>query len=241
MRTAQGLLVGCATTSTTCEGAVLVTTSVDSCSERQTETRADCANQGMACLPDYGCAIPCTTDRECPTGDYCDGTACQEDLPDGDICNFDSGPPCAPGLVRQPVGHAWVPFALQGRGVDGSWSHTASMLRTFLITFASVVVLCGAQGACSTTNGNCSIFASDYDQSCRQDTDCVAVFSGSFCGGHSCACENSAINVSDQQRYVSDLQSDDAPECPCPAPPAVACSQGTCVVRPLGLPDGGTD
>ena len=63
----------------------------------------DCASQGMACLPDYGCAIPCTTDRECPTGDYCDGTACLEDLPDGDICNFDSGPPCAPGLLCQPV------------------------------------------------------------------------------------------------------------------------------------------
>jgi hypothetical protein len=96
-------LFDASTTSTTCEGTVLVTTSVDSCSERQTETRMDCASQGMACLPDYGCAIPCTTDRECPTGDYCDGTACQEDLPEGDICNFDSGPPCAPGLVCQPV------------------------------------------------------------------------------------------------------------------------------------------
>jgi hypothetical protein len=45
---------------------------------------------------------------------------------------------------------------------------------------------------------SCTLDASRYDQSCTQDSDCVAVFLGDFCGAHACACENAAINLSSQ-------------------------------------------
>jgi hypothetical protein len=101
-----------------------------------------------------------------------------------------------------------------------------------------VVVLIASLDHCK---GNCSIEASSYDQSCTLDSDCVAVFSGSFCGDHECACENSAINVSAQTRYVADLQNDHAPECPCPSPPAVSCNGGTCGLRTNSAVDAGAD
>jgi hypothetical protein len=107
-------LFDASTSSTRCEGTVLVTTSIDSCSERQTETRSDCASQGLSCVPDYGCAIPCTIDRDCPGGDFCSGgTVCEPDLPDGSHCALDSGPPCAPGLVCMPI-------SLSEAGLSGS-------------------------------------------------------------------------------------------------------------------------
>jgi hypothetical protein len=79
--------------------------------------------------------------------------------------------------------------------------------------------------------GSCSLEATNYDQSCKADSDCVAVFSGSFCGAHTCACENAAINVSSESRYSADFNNEGAPRCPCPAAPAVACNQGTCGLR----------
>lgn len=89
--------------------------------------------------------------------------------------------------------------------------------------------------------GNCSIEASSYDQSCTLDSDCVAVFSGSFCGAHECACENSVINVTAEARYEADLQNDHAPECPCPSPPPVSCNAGTCGLRTASSVDSGAD
>jgi hypothetical protein len=89
-------------------------------------------------------------------------------------------------------------------------------------------------------SASCSINAADYDQACHEDSDCVAAFSGSFCGSNACACENAAINVSAQAQYSADLERDNAPRCPCPSPPPVACNQGTCGLR-AALQDGGAD
>ena len=87
---------------------------------------------------------------------------------------------------------------------------------------------------CSSNNSSCSIDASHYDRSCKQDSDCIAVYSGSFCGSGSdtCACENAAISASAQSQYDSDLSATHPLVCPCPAPPAVGCNAGTCVVTP---------
>lgn len=41
----------------------------------------------------------------------------------------------------------------------------------------------------------------DYDQTCKEDADCVAVKDGDIC----CGCPNAAINKSDHQRYKDDL------------------------------------
>jgi hypothetical protein len=106
------------------------------------------------------------------------------------------------------------------------------------MTVATAVAAFAPLHHCSTS-GSCTISASNYDQSCAQDTDCIAAFSGSFCGGHACACENSAINASAQAQYEADLQNAHAPKCPCPAPPPVACNQGTCGLRTSGPADGG--
>jgi hypothetical protein len=76
-------------------------------------------------------------------------------------------------------------------------------------------------------SGSCSISATSYDRSCTQASDCVAVYSGPLCG-NSCACENSAINVGAQAQYESDLSASTYARCPCPSPPALACTNGSC-------------
>ena len=81
----------------------------------------------------------------------------------------------------------------------------------------------------------CSIRAADYDQSCSQDSDCVAVFNGDYCT--ECPCENTAINIDAQPQYNSDFLKGKYLACPCPAPPAVACNQGTCGLRSTEQPD----
>jgi hypothetical protein len=97
---------------------------------------------------------------------------------------------------------------------------------------------------CATLDGckdSCSLQAANYDQACQTDSDCVAVFLGSFCAAQSCACENAAINASSYQQYASDFEKDNAPRCPCPSPPPVACNQGTCGLRGSGVSEAGSD
>jgi hypothetical protein len=77
------------------------------------------------------------------------------------------------------------------------------------------------------SGGQCSIEATSYNQSCTGASDCVAVYSGALCGS-SCACANSAINVGAQAQYNTDLSASTYPRCPCPSPPQVACTSGTC-------------
>jgi hypothetical protein len=90
-------------------------------------------------------------------------------------------------------------------------------------------------------DSSCSLQAADYDQACQADSDCVAVFLGSFCGANSCACENAAINTSAYAQYASDFDKDNAPRCPCAAAPPVACNQGTCGLRGSGVGEAGSD
>jgi hypothetical protein len=73
------------------------------------------------------------------------------------------------------------------------------------------------------------ILASDYDQSCAADSDCVAVIVGELCD---CLCAMAAINKAELTKY-EEAASDRA--CgtfcsPCGAPKAVACDAGKCVI-----------
>jgi len=86
-----------------------------------------------------------------------------------------------------------------------------------------------ALAACADT----TVKASDYNQKCATDNECVDVFFGDACDA--CHCSNDAINVSDLPRYQKDL--DDATTCRegpvCAADCIVrrpVCQAGTCVL-----------
>ena len=61
--------------------------------------------------------------------------------------------------------------------------------------------------------------ASDYDQDCEVDSDCVAVFEGEGCTA--CRCPNAAISTQDATKYATDVQNAAKD---CPARGDVACA-----------------
>jgi hypothetical protein len=83
------------------------------------------------------------------------------------------------------------------------------------------------------------IRASDYDQSCTSNAECVGVGEGDTCGPP-CAitCPTTAINVSELTHYHSDLTAarwlyDGT--CNCPAAYGTCCQDGRCTVDPCCL------
>jgi hypothetical protein len=92
------------TSSTTCMDTVAVTTTIDTCSDAQHETRTDCAALGQQCRPTKGCVDQCSSDGDCPFAQYCSQTEgiCVADLVSGSCCTVDAGPPCSPGLECLP-------------------------------------------------------------------------------------------------------------------------------------------
>jgi len=80
-----------------------------------------------------------------------------------------------------------------------------------------------------------NIDPSSYDRSCRSDSDCVLMTSGSICAPRGCLCPNAAINVNDWNGYwqaVSALPQSPAP-CRCGDSfdsPRAVCSHGVCTV-----------
>jgi hypothetical protein len=95
---------------------------------------------------------------------------------------------------------------------------------------------CEQEKECLDRGGG-SIAASDYDQSCSVDSDCVGITAGDLCGA-GCNYVNDAINVADEQKYQSDVSSKvggtDQPWCPGQPWPA-ACYAGACAMA-FGLP-----
>lgn len=94
----------------------------------------------------------------------------------------------------------------------------------------------------SGTAGGGSIAASEFDQACQVDGDCVVVYQGTVC--NSCRCENAAIAKKELDRYRSELDARSAncgqiPGCAADcAAPNPYCVSGSCVasVKP---PDAG--
>ncbi len=87
--------------------------------------------------------------------------------------------------------------------------------------FALAAVACLLVACSSSSSHQANIAASDYDQSCQQDDECVAVYEGDVCacGG----CDNAAINASDSTAYSADR---DAAQSTCPS--GQQCFDGAC-------------
>ncbi len=80
-------------------------------------------------------------------------------------------------------------------------------MRVSLTLCAMSLTLCGHDEAvvpCSDANVQ-EILASNYDQSCKTDTDCVAVSEGNACYPCTLACQTAAINVNALPQYRADV------------------------------------
>jgi|HubBroStandDraft_1064217.scaffolds.fasta_scaffold189565_2 hypothetical protein len=78
----------------------------------------------------------------------------------------------------------------------------------------------------------CVIATSSYDQSCSQDSDCVAVAQGNFCI-HGCTnCLNAAINIGAQEQYAMDFSNKFpiSKPCPCSGPTHPTCQHSICTL-----------
>jgi hypothetical protein len=69
-----------------------------------------------------------------------------------------------------------------------------------------------------------TIQASNYDQSCDADTDCIAVAEGNFCVPGAANCPSAAISKSAQPRYQSDVANTNAAFCSAPS----SCDASSC-------------
>jgi hypothetical protein len=92
------------------------------------------------------------------------------------------------------------------------------------------------------------ILATNYDQSCKTDSDCVAISEGNFACPGASACLNAAIRKSAYAQYQADVAKTRAASCVvlvgCPAEPIPCCRAGTCLedFTCLSPPaDGGAD
>jgi hypothetical protein len=95
-------------------------------------------------------------------------------------------------------------------------------------TDASVVVVAPDGATCHGT----AIRASDYDQSCAMDSDCVEVTEGNSCVVGGCGCGGVAINRCALPRYQADLEASGVQfveTCNCPADFGACCRGGRCV------------
>lgn len=108
---------------------------------------------------------------------------------------------------------------------------------------------CGGAVATSASSdggsgpADCTILASNYDQSCTVDTDCVLVTTGNWCGT-GCLCAVAAINTGASAAFneataqtpvgSGEVSGDD---CPCPPVPGPCCRQGGCTTSCLSQTD----
>jgi hypothetical protein len=74
-----------------------------------------------------------------------------------------------------------------------------------LLTMTECSSTSGTGAAAGATGCTASIQASSYEQTCKTDSDCVAVGQGSACGPCDLACTNAAINVAAHGQYVADV------------------------------------
>lgn len=106
----------------------------------------------------------------------------------------------------------------------------------------------GADSASDSTASGCIVvLASDYDQSCVVDTDCVSVGQVAKCPVTDCSgCYLVAINKGAAARYMTALSQavvsgPPGPICNCPCESGFAiCRGGQCQAAPCGPPPGDT-
>ena len=87
----------------------------------------------------------------------------------------------------------------------------------------------------TASEGLTSTNVSQFDQTCVEDTDCMAVTNGDLCG---CACANSGINIAESDawnaHYDEVFESCDPtmmPDCAACPPVEGYCDNGICDIR----------
>ncbi len=94
----------------------------------------------------------------------------------------------------------------------------------------------GAASTGGAGTGGCpggTIEASSYDQSCKVDGDCAAIYQGTLCS--SCFCPNAAVDQGALAQYQADFasRSHGVNVCFCPAFPPPFCNAGVCALSAL--------
>jgi len=108
------------------------------------------------------------------------------------------------------------------------------LVSTFITSYCCDGTRCAwaIQGSEGCPNGNTcgTIQASDYDQSCSVDSDCVLEPEGNFCEASCTNCAGAAISVKAQAQYEADLASKISTPlfCPCPDSLPAVCANGRC-------------
>jgi hypothetical protein len=98
----------------------------------------------------------------------------------------------------------------------------------------------GTAGGDDGAQAMCNIIASNYDDTCSADDDCIdvtsggSVYFGSWCGAE-CLCVNGAINRDAEAQYVADVERTPIgtgavrpPACGCPNAGLPCCRAGRC-------------
>jgi hypothetical protein len=107
-----------------------------------------------------------------------------------------------------------------------------------------------AAGDDGSESGSCAdgsdelIVATNYDQSCKTTSDCVAVGVGDVCYPCEIECPSAAINVGAHAKYLADVAktpagSETGEFCGCPAYGTLSCVAGQCILCRDELADGG--
>jgi len=91
------------------------------------------------------------------------------------------------------------------------------------------------------------ISASNYDQSCTVDSDCVQVSAGNYCSATTCQCGGSAINVGALAQFKADVSKTPLGSgalmgaiCGCPCESGAVCRSGQCQAAFCGAPSADT-
>jgi hypothetical protein len=98
----------------------------------------------------------------------------------------------------------------------------------------------GSQDGASSSSGSCTIWASNYDQSCVSRSDCASVSEGDICSAGCCGGPGTgAINVNAVHQYYADesklplptrASDPNAQVCDCIPPDQPCCVRGTCQI-----------
>jgi hypothetical protein len=100
-----------------------------------------------------------------------------------------------------------------------------------------------------TDSGTCMISASNYDQSCNVDSDCVQVSAGDYCSAATCTCGGSAINVGSMAQFNAAVAKTPLGSgaldsvrvvCGCPCESGAVCRSGKCQAAFCGAPSADT-
>jgi hypothetical protein len=123
------------------------------------------------------------------------------------------------------------------------YASSVAMKPPFALLLGPALALACSGRVAGKSAGTCvDVVASDYDTSCRSDSDCITITAGHLCSGQ-CACGGTTVNVDGEARYQAALSSLQLGECNCPLQIAPRCVANVCTLCEPGGPatcaDGG--